>query len=117
MSTELSIVMASGMLTAGVHTVSAFSSEHLNTPQVITHSLLQTSSQSTFLLHEMAKNPEAQQRLYEEIQAVVGDRAPTAHDIATLSYLNGCIKESFRLVPLLLRITSNDSQLLYIVVY
>ena len=58
---------------------------------------MQTSSQGIFMLHCMAKNPEAQEKLYEEIQSVLGDRTqPTPEDLTKMPYLKGCMMESFR---------------------
>ena len=49
------------------------------------------------MLHCMAKNPEAQEKLYEEIQSVLGDRTqPTPEDLTKMPYLKGCMMESFR---------------------
>ena len=57
----------------------------------------QTSSQATFMLHCMAKNPEAQDKLYTEIQSVLGDRTqPTPDDLTKMPYLKGCMLESIR---------------------
>ncbi|XP_064400149.1 probable cytochrome P450 49a1 [Halichondria panicea] len=83
--------MSSAMLTAGVHT---------------------TAYQSTFLLFELAKNPEVQERLYQEIQSVVGERPPTAQDLEAMPYLGGCIKESLRVrtvTNLLARVLKKDA--------
>ena len=45
----------------------------------------------------MAKNPEAQEKLYQEIQSVLGDcTEPTPEDISKMPYLKGCMMESFR---------------------
>ncbi len=49
-----------------------------------------------YLLFELANNPDVQERLYQEIQSVVGERPPTAQDLESMPYLRGCIKESFR---------------------
>lgn len=49
------------------------------------------------MLYFMAKNPEAQERLYKEIQSVLGDRThPTVEDLTNMPYLKGCMMESFR---------------------
>ena len=58
---------------------------------------LQTSNQAAFLLYCMAKNPEAQEKLYEQIRSVLGDRTePTPEDLSNMPYLKGCMMESFR---------------------
>ena len=57
----------------------------------------QTSNQATFMLHCMAKNPEAQEKLFTEIQSVLGDRTqPTPDDLTKMPYLKGCMLESIR---------------------
>ena len=57
----------------------------------------QTASQATFMLHCMAKNPEAQEKLFTEIQSVLGDRTqPTPDDLTKMPYLKGCMLESIR---------------------
>ena len=89
-TTEKAVVMSSTMLTAGVHTVTvpAFLWFHISHYVFI---CIQTAYQSTFLLFELAKNPEVQERLYQEIQSVVGERPPTAQDLEAMPYLGGCI--------------------------
>ena len=58
---------------------------------------MQTSSQAVFMLHCMAKNPEAQEKLYKEIHSVVGDRTQlTPEDLTKMPYLKGCMLESIR---------------------
>ena len=58
---------------------------------------MQTSNQAIFMLHYMAKNPEAQEKLYREIQSVLGHRTqPTPEDFTKMPYLKGCMLESFR---------------------
>ena len=49
------------------------------------------------MLYHMAQNPEAQERLYEEIKSVVGEgHEPTPEDLSKMPYLKGCVLESFR---------------------
>ena len=49
------------------------------------------------MLYYMAKNPEAQERLSEEIKSVLGERSePTTEDLSNMPYLKGCVMESFR---------------------
>ena len=47
-------------------------------------------------MYEVAKRPEVQEKLYEEIKTILGDRQPTADDLAAMPYTKGCVKESFR---------------------
>ena len=59
--------------------------------------IMQTSNQAAFLLYYMAKNPEAQEELYQQIRSVLGDRTqPTSEDLSKIPYLKGCIMETFR---------------------
>jgi cytochrome P450 len=45
----------------------------------------------------MAKNPEVQQKAYEEIQEVLKDGQPiTGEHINRMTYLKACVKESQR---------------------
>ena len=51
----------------------------------------------TFLLSELALNPDKQEKLYQEIQDVVGDtKTLTREHLAKMSYLKACTKESQR---------------------
>ena len=44
------------------------------------------------MLHCMAKNPEAQEKFYREIQSVLGNRTqPTPEDFIKMPYLKGCM--------------------------
>ena len=57
----------------------------------------QTSTATTFMLHELAKNPEVQERVLQEIQTVMGDRrSPTFEDIQKMTLLRGCVRETLR---------------------
>jgi cytochrome P450 len=47
----------------------------------------------------LAQHPEVEARLLEEIQAVLGDRQPTAADLPLLPYTRAVIQESMRLYP------------------
>ena len=58
---------------------------------------LQTSNSSTFLLHEVAKHPEVQEKLLHEIKAVVGDKTTaTYEDLQKMTLVRNCIKETLR---------------------
>ncbi|XP_062554130.1 probable cytochrome P450 4d14 [Armigeres subalbatus] len=74
-----------------------------------------TSSALTFLLFNIAKYPEVQQKLYEEISTVVGCTTDLTLPILNdLRYLDLVIKESLRLypsVPMIARIATEDTQL------
>ena len=77
------------------------------------------SNSLAYLCYHLASNPEAQEKLAEEIQTITANRSNnidggcddwiTASDIASMSYLKACVKESFRLncpVPGIMRVTS-----------
>ncbi|XP_031571785.1 uncharacterized protein LOC116305923 [Actinia tenebrosa] len=62
-----------------------------------------TSNTALWLLYSLARNPEAQERLYEEIVSVTGkDGYLTAKDMGRISYLKACLKESMRLHPVVI---------------
>ncbi|XP_022341525.2 putative cytochrome P450 49a1 [Crassostrea virginica] len=56
-----------------------------------------TSNTLTFLWFELAKNPEKQQKLYEEITSACGDDGVTKEALAKMSYLKACVREIMRL--------------------
>ena len=68
-----------------------------------------------FLLFEMAKHPEIQDRMYEEIKSVMGERKhPTWEDIQNMKLVRNTIKETMRLylpVGILARIINEDTVL------
>ena len=59
---------------------------------------LQTSNTAVFLLFELAKHPEIQERLHREIKSVVEEgKHPTWEDIQNMKLVRNCIKETMRL--------------------
>ena len=59
---------------------------------------LQTSNSATFLLYELAKQPELQERLVQEISSVVGDKEhPSWEDLQKMTLVRNCVKETMRL--------------------
>eukprot|EP01130_Rhizamoeba_saxonica_P005609 TRINITY_DN2236_c0_g1_i1.p1 TRINITY_DN2236_c0_g1~~TRINITY_DN2236_c0_g1_i1.p1 ORF type:complete len:459 (-),score=74.79 TRINITY_DN2236_c0_g1_i1:72-1448(-) len=59
-----------------------------------------TGSALAFTLYCLANHPEIQERVYEEVTEVLGEkRYPTVDDLNKLEYLEMCIKESLRLFP------------------
>jgi cytochrome P450 len=47
----------------------------------------------------LSQNPEAEARLHEELQMVLGGRAPTLYDFEHLPYTKNVVKEALRLYP------------------
>lgn len=47
----------------------------------------------------LAKNPEAETRLVEEVERVLDGRTPAAQDLPQLAYTHGVVKETLRLYP------------------
>lgn len=58
-----------------------------------------TATSLAFTLHLLARHPEEQRRVREEIDRVLGERTPTAADLDRLPYLTQALKESMRLYP------------------
>ena len=77
MTPEDTVIMVIDMLMAGIDT---------------------TSHSTSFLFYLLAKNPEKQQKLREEILQVVGPRGSpvTASAVNELHYLKACVKETLR---------------------
>lgn len=62
----------------------------------------------------LAQNPRVEQKLYDELEAVLGVRAPTLDDLPRLPYTNHTICESLRLYPpawAMARLATEDHQL------
>ncbi len=64
-----------------------------------------TSNTLAFTWMLLAQHPEVQAKLAEELQIVLGGRAPTSADLARLPYANMVIKESMRLYPVVTDLT------------
>uniref|UniRef100_A0A182VX83 Uncharacterized protein n=1 Tax=Anopheles minimus TaxID=112268 RepID=A0A182VX83_9DIPT len=61
-----------------------------------------TTSAISFLLQSLAKNPDVQQKVFEEVRTIVGDdrtRTVTMAMLNDMSYLDLVIKETLRLYP------------------
>ena len=100
MNEEEALMLSADMFFAGVDTVRTFLN-YKGMHVIISHYILQTSNQAAFLLYLMAKNPEAQEELYQQIRSVLGDcTLPTAEDLSKIPYLKGCMMESFRYILL-----------------
>jgi cytochrome P450 len=58
-----------------------------------------TSTALTFTLHLLARHPEEQAKVHEELDAVLDGRPPTAEDLPALERTTMAIKEAMRLYP------------------
>ncbi|MGW0039118.1 bifunctional cytochrome P450/NADPH--P450 reductase [Gordonia sp. NPDC003376] len=58
-----------------------------------------TSGMLSFTLHALLRNPLVLARARDEVDAVLGGRAPTFADVGRLPYLDAILKESLRLWP------------------
>ncbi|XP_014840028.1 PREDICTED: sterol 26-hydroxylase, mitochondrial-like isoform X3 [Poecilia mexicana] len=58
-----------------------------------------TSNTLTWTLYQLSRNPEIQDRLYEEVSSLVpADRVPSAAEVTAMPFLRAVIKETLRLV-------------------
>ncbi|BFZ22987.1 hypothetical protein BsWGS_26025 [Bradybaena similaris] len=71
-----------------------------------------TASGMTWTLYALAGHPECQERVYDEISQLLGDRQDLEwSDLSNMEYTTMCIKEAIRLhstVPLIERLTSEE---------
>jgi cytochrome P450 len=58
-----------------------------------------TANALTWTWFLLGQHPEAEKRLLEELNSIIGDRVPTAADIPNLVYTEAVLKESMRLYP------------------
>ncbi|GAA6219728.1 cytochrome P450 27C1-like isoform X2 [Lates japonicus] len=62
-----------------------------------------TSNTLTWTLHLLSRNPQIQDRLYEEVStSVPADHIPSASEITQMPYLKAVIKEALRMYPVVL---------------
>uniref|UniRef100_H0VG30 Cytochrome P450 family 24 subfamily A member 1 n=1 Tax=Cavia porcellus TaxID=10141 RepID=H0VG30_CAVPO len=59
-----------------------------------------TANSLMWILYNLSRNPQVQQKLLEEIQSVLPEnQMPQAEDLKKMPYLKACLKESMRLTP------------------
>ncbi|XP_077016666.1 1,25-dihydroxyvitamin D(3) 24-hydroxylase, mitochondrial isoform X2 [Tamandua tetradactyla] len=59
-----------------------------------------TANSLMWILYNLSRNPQVQQKLLKEIQRVLPEnRMPLAEDLKNMPYLKACLKESMRLTP------------------
>jgi cytochrome P450 len=58
-----------------------------------------TANALSFALWELARNPDVQERLYQECHAALGGRTPAAEDYSSLGYAAQVFAEAIRLYP------------------
>ena len=93
------------MLYSHSHTISC------NTCADIIFLFFQTSNSLCFTLYLLAKHPEVQERLAEEVRQVLGSRTPTYDDFERMPYMRAVLKESLRMFPVVtmnVRVLEND---------
>ena len=65
---------------------------------IINFFFFQTTNSSTFLLYELAKNPQLQERVYNEVQSVMGDKPhPSWDDLQKMILIRNSVKEVMRM--------------------
>lgn len=71
-----------------------------------------TANSIVFILYNIARHADVQQRLYEEISEVMADDdVVQARHLNSMKYLKACVKETFRLMPTIpniVRITTEE---------
>ncbi|XP_069352260.1 1,25-dihydroxyvitamin D(3) 24-hydroxylase, mitochondrial isoform X2 [Eulemur rufifrons] len=59
-----------------------------------------TANSLMWILYNLSRNPQVQQKLLKEIQSVLPEnQMPRAEDLRNMPYLKACLKESMRLTP------------------
>ena len=68
----------------------------------------------SYLVYQLAKNPELQQEVFEEIEKFIGKDDPNENNVKNLTLLHYCLKESLRMgppAPFLPRFTEKEQDL------
>jgi len=58
-----------------------------------------TANALAWMWYLLALNPEARGRMLAEVDAVLGERRPTAQDVAALPWTTACLQEAMRVYP------------------
>jgi cytochrome P450 len=58
-----------------------------------------TANAMTWMWYLLALNPQARDRMLEEVDTVLGDRRPTAADVPSLPWTTACVQEAMRVFP------------------
>lgn len=58
-----------------------------------------TANALAWMWYLLSQNPEAREKLYEEVDRVLGGRLPTAQDVPNLAYVEKVFAEAMRLYP------------------
>jgi cytochrome P450 len=63
----------------------------------------------TWTCYAIARHPEVEARLYQEVEAVLGERPATIEDLPRLQYAEMVVKESLRLYPPIWDLTTREA--------
>ncbi len=58
-----------------------------------------TSNALSWTWQHLSLNPWARQRMFDEVDRVVGDRTPTMDDVESLPWTRACVEEAMRITP------------------
>ena len=58
-----------------------------------------TANGLSWMWYLLARNPQARERLLDEVDSVLGDRRPTADDLPKLPWAAACFQEAMRIFP------------------
>jgi len=70
-----------------------------------------TSTALSWVIYELAKNPQIQQRVYQEIQEKLGNNTPAFEDLNKLELVDNVLSESLRLHPPVTLLTTRETQI------